>query len=338
MAFLFILRKAARKVGLVDRPSARKQHKGLIPLIGGISVCLILVQYLYYKPDTLEHSDLYVVCICLLTFVGAVDDRFNICFKIRFAVQALLSIFMMYFANIKLLSLGDMFGIGQIDLGWLGYVVTVLAVVGAINAYNMIDGIDGLLGGLSIVTFASIGIVLYFGGRLSTAYFCLVICIAILPYILFNLGAFGKTRKVFMGDAGSMLIGFSVIWLLLVATQTETQPPLRPVTALWLIGVPLMDMTAVMIRRIRQGGSPFKPDRQHLHHICQRAGLNSARTLIGICTLAVIFALVGIIGEVYQVPEFVMFSSFVLCFFIYLFCLSQGRGARDEGRGLRTKD
>ncbi|MFA0071872.1 undecaprenyl-phosphate alpha-N-acetylglucosaminyl 1-phosphate transferase, partial [Vibrio breoganii] len=99
------------------------------------------------------------------------------------------------------------------------------------------------------------------------AYLCVVFIVAIIPYILMNLGILGRERKVFMGDAGSMMIGFTVIWLLLGASQDPSESLMRPITALWLIAVPLMDMAAIMFRRVRRGVSPFKPDREHLHHI-----------------------------------------------------------------------
>lgn len=90
-----------------------------------------------------------------------------------------------------------------------------------------------------------------------------------------NLGVVGFNRKVFMGDVGSMMIGFTVIWLLIGASQTLSNTIIRTVTALWLIAVPLMDMLAIMIRSIKQGKSLFKPDREHLHHICQSIGCST---------------------------------------------------------------
>ena len=321
-AALFLLRKVARTIGLVDKPNERKLHKGSVPLIGGISICLTLVQYLYYNPEQLPHSELYILCILILTFIGALDDRYDISFKIRFAVQALLSIAMMYIAGLKLHTLGNMFAFGDVELGWGGYVITVFAVIGAINAFNMVDGIDGLLGGLSMVTFGGLGIMLNYDGQTNLAYLCLVISVAMLPYVFFNLGILGRKRKVFMGDAGSMLIGFTVIWFLLIASQDGSNAQLRPVTALWLIAVPLMDMAAIMIRRVRRGDSPFKPDREHLHHIFQRLGLNSAQTLVAICAIAAAYAGFGIYGEIIDIPEYMMFGLFIGCFVIYAAILS----------------
>ncbi|EGQ7766531.1 TPA: UDP-N-acetylglucosamine--undecaprenyl-phosphate N-acetylglucosaminephosphotransferase [Vibrio parahaemolyticus] len=322
-ATLFLMRKVAKHIGLVDKPNARKLHNGAVPLVGGISICLVLAQYLTFNPDTIEHSWLYLLCICVLTIVGAVDDKIDLSFKVRMGVQAALSVIMMKVAGIELHSLGNMFGIGDISLGWSGSLITILAVIGAINAFNMVDGIDGLLGGLSIVTFGAMAFLLQVDSQHGLAYLCVVIIVAMLPYIFMNLGILGRERKVFMGDAGSMMIGFTVIWLLLGVSQAERSEPLmRPVTALWLIAVPLMDMTAIMIRRIRRGDSPFKPDREHLHHIFQRLGLGPRQTLVAICLIATLYASFGIYGEIKAIPEVTMFTLFICCFIIYSFTLS----------------
>ncbi|EOX4436402.1 UDP-N-acetylglucosamine--undecaprenyl-phosphate N-acetylglucosaminephosphotransferase [Vibrio alginolyticus] len=322
-ATLFLMRKVAKKIGLVDKPNARKLHAGAVPLVGGVSICLVLVQYLTFKPDTIEHSWLYVLCICTLTIIGAIDDKIDLSFKIRMGVQAVLSFVMMKVAGIELHSLGNMFGLGQISLGWLGTIITVFAVIGAINAFNMVDGIDGLLGGLSIVTLGALAYLLQVDSQHGAAYLCVVIIVAMLPYIFMNLGILGRERKVFMGDAGSMMIGFTVIWLLLGVSQTEQSEPLmRPVTALWLIALPLMDMAAIMIRRIRRGDSPFKPDREHLHHIFQRLGLGPRQTLVAICFIALTFAAFGIYGENADLPEVMMFGAFITCFIGYAIVLA----------------
>ncbi|MBB1429370.1 UDP-N-acetylglucosamine--undecaprenyl-phosphate N-acetylglucosaminephosphotransferase [Pseudoalteromonas sp. SG43-4] len=320
-AILFLMRKVARKVGLVDKPSGRKVHTGNIPLVGGVAICITIVNYIYTHPGMINHANLFMLSICGLTAVGALDDRFDLSVKVRMLVQALISFAMIYYADANLHTLGDMFGFGGTDLGYFGTVITILAVIGCINAFNMVDGIDGLLGGLSIVTFASLGILLGLSGEQSLSYLCLLLVVCMVPYIIMNLGLIGRERKVFMGDAGSMMIGFTVIWLLIGASQTSGNAMIRPVTALWLIAVPLMDMTAIMIRRVKQGKSPFKPDRDHLHHICQRLGCSPTQTLILICSIAAILAGVGIIGEIFLIPEFLMFYGFIILFTVYLLIL-----------------
>jgi UDP-GlcNAc:undecaprenyl-phosphate GlcNAc-1-phosphate transferase len=320
-AVLFLMRKVARTIGLVDKPSGRKLHTGNIPLVGGVSICLTIIHYIYSHPGMINHANLFMLSIVTLTVIGSLDDRFDLSVKVRMGFQAIVSFLMIYFADAELTSLGNLFGFGEVYLGGLGTLITIAAVLGCINAFNMVDGIDGLLGGLSVVTFGSIGLLLSGVGEKSLSYLCLLLVVCMLPYIVMNLGLIGRERKVFMGDAGSMMIGFTVIWLLIGASQNEGSPMIRPVTALWLIAVPLMDMAAIMIRRIKQGKSPFKPDREHLHHICQRLGFSSIQTLLFICTIAAFFASIGILGEILNFSEFVMFYSFILVFSIYLIFL-----------------
>ena len=325
---LFLLRKIAQRIGLVDQPNLRKQHKGAVPLVGGIAIFMTLALTIVLHPDLIPHSGLFLACITILIILGVIDDKFDISFKIRLVVQSLLTIAMITVSGLELNQIGNIFGVGSISLHAFTPFITIFAVIGAINAFNMVDGIDGLLGGLAMITFASIAIILNLQGQQLLSQFCIVMVIAISPYVLMNLGLLGRKRKVFMGDAGSMMIGFTVIWLLLTITQgplhsIEQTPLMRPVTALWIIAIPLMDMVAIMIRRIRRGRSPFKPDRDHLHHICQRNGLSKLKTLLCICGLSVVSAAIGIVGEVYLVPESIMFVSFMIGLTVYTTLLTR---------------
>ncbi|MEN3759928.1 UDP-N-acetylglucosamine--undecaprenyl-phosphate N-acetylglucosaminephosphotransferase [Aeromonas veronii] len=319
---LFLLRKLAKKINLVDKPNERKKHNGEIPLVGGISIYLTLMLALWFKPDLLLYSDIYVLCASVLLIIGVIDDKYDVDFRIRLVVQILISCAMIFGAGLSLKSLGELAFGHEVILGPLGYIVTVLAVLGAINAFNMVDGIDGLLGGLTLATFGGLAYLNYIDGQLLLAQFCFLMMIVVIPYITLNLGfLFGVKRKVFMGDAGSMLIGFTVIWVLLQGTQGP-KSQMYPVTALWLIAVPLMDMATIMVRRVRKGHSPFKPDREHLHHICLRAGLSSRQALCFICLLSLFFILIGIVLEVMAVPEWLSLLLFIGVFILYFWTLN----------------
>lgn len=133
----------------------------------------------------------------------------------------------------------------------------------------------------------------------------------------------GRRYKVFMGDAGSTLIGFTVIWVLLETTQGKTHP-ISPVTALWIIAIPLMDMVAIMYRRLRKGMSPFSPDRQHIHHLIMRAGFTSRQAFVLITLAAAILAAIGVAAEyAHFIPEWVMLVLFLLAFFMYGYCIKR---------------
>lgn len=322
-AFLFFARKVAKKIGLVDKPNYRKRHQGLIPLVGGISVYAgICFTFLFFQPY-IPHAKLYLICAGILVLVGALDDRFDISVKFRATVQALIAIAMMVYGGLYLMTLGHVLGPWELNLGPFGYVVTLFAVWAAINAFNMVDGIDGLLGGLSCVTFAAMGISLFQDHQGDLALWCFAIIAAILPYIVLNLGILGRRYKVFMGDAGSTLIGFTVIWILLQSTQGKSHP-MNPVTALWMIAIPLMDMIAIMYRRLRKGMSPFSPDRQHIHHLIMRAGFTSRQAFVLITAAAALLAAIGVLGERLQfMPEWGMLALFLLAFFMYGYCIKR---------------
>ncbi|MEL7628894.1 UDP-N-acetylglucosamine--undecaprenyl-phosphate N-acetylglucosaminephosphotransferase [Pectobacterium aroidearum] len=344
-ASLLLARKAAVKIGLVDKPNVRKRHKGNIPLVGGVSIYLALCVLYVLQSDLLPHFFLYLGCSTVLLVVGILDDRFDLPVLPRIGLQTCVAIAMMS-TGLFISSLGNVFFAGEVLLGVFGYIVTLLAVLGSINAFNMVDGMDGLLSGLSFVTLSALVIVFYLGENNELARWSLCFLAATLPYAFLNSGVLpGKKFKVFMGDAGSTLIGFSVIWLLIVATQGK-ESVIRPVTAVWLIAVPLMDMVAVMTRRVARGKNPLKADREHLHHILMRAGLSPHQTLLVILLVAMLFSIIGILGERIGIPESIMFGVFLMAFCSYFWMISRiwrvltwfRRAERDPASGLTSVD
>ncbi|MBV2128496.1 UDP-N-acetylglucosamine--undecaprenyl-phosphate N-acetylglucosaminephosphotransferase [Arsukibacterium indicum] len=313
---ILLLRPLAPGLGLLDIPKGRKQHIGAVPLIGGLAIYLALLLILVNHVSSDMMLGYYLACAAVIVVLGAFDDALDLSVKLRLAVQLVVGLAMIYSLDLHISNLGNLFGFGAIELGIFGIPFTLLAVIAAINAFNMTDGIDGLAGLLSMVSFGSIAVFMLLWGQAEHALLPLVFIAALLPYLAFNLG-WVKNKKIFMGDAGSMLIGLTVIWLLLISTQSETAS-FRPVTALWLIAVPIMDMVAIMLRRILKGQSPFIADREHLHHISLRLGLNSRESLLLITALAWVFACIGIIGEYLLVPEVAMLILFSLVFALYI--------------------
>ena len=312
-----LIKPIAIDVGLVDKPNARKRHDGQIPLIGGISIFVaVLAASLLWLPNTLELR-MYLIASAMMVFIGALDDKYNLRVRIRIVGQIIIASLMIYGVGGYIANLGDLFGFGDIELGPVGIIFTYFAIIVVINAYNMVDGIDGLIGSLSLNTFTAIAVLFLMSGNKGYLTYPLILATATLPYLIFNLGYFkGFSKKIFMGDAGSMFIGLSVIWLLTIGTQGENAS-FRPVTALWICAVPLMDMLAIVMRRYRKGKSPFKPDRDHLHHILLRAGLSSRQALVLITVFSVLMSSIGLLGEYFQVSETIEVVLFVLIFILY---------------------
>ncbi|MBE7213906.1 UDP-N-acetylglucosamine--undecaprenyl-phosphate N-acetylglucosaminephosphotransferase [Shewanella benthica] len=311
----------AVKIGLVDLPNMRKVHVGEIPLIGGISIYIGVLTTSMLFIDSSRELNIFLVAAAMVLFIGILDDRYDLSVRLRLVAQIIVASMMIFGTEIYLTSFGHIFGFIEFQLGPVGALVTIIAIIGGVNAFNMIDGIDGLAGMLSLVTFVSLAFLL---GRVSNDWYMLPILFiaSISAYLMFNLGWPSKSlQKIFMGDAGNMFIGLTVVWLLVVGSSAEVNA-FRPVTALYLIAIPLMDMAAIMYRRIKKGGSPFKPDREHLHHIFERIGYTRKQTLALITTAGAALAFIGCAGDIYQVPEWIMFATFICIFSIYTWALS----------------
>lgn len=317
---LLIIRFVAIKVGLVDKPNERKKHDGNIPLVGGIAIYLSIFTTAFFilkTPPT--NSIAYLLGALLLLLIGIFDDYMDLPVLPRIITQALAAILLM-FDGVYLYSLGNLLPGNLLILGSFGYLMTLFANWAAINAFNMVDGIDGLLGGLTCVSFIALATSFYLGGSDNLALWCLCLTAIIAPYLMLNMEfPFGRKLKVFMGDSGSTIVGFTILWLLILATQGE-KAVISPVTGLWFIALPLMDMVAVMVRRIRQGNSPFKPDRGHLHHVLMQQGLTSRQTLAVIIALALIIAGIGIFLEQIHAGELLSLTLFLVLFAGY-FCV-----------------
>ncbi|MEW6989426.1 UDP-N-acetylglucosamine--undecaprenyl-phosphate N-acetylglucosaminephosphotransferase [Colwelliaceae bacterium 6441] len=319
-----VLLPLAPHIGLVDVPNARKNHDGAIPLIGGISIYtgVLIASTLFIEQSQL--LNLYFISSALLVFIGTMDDIYDLSVAPRMIFQGIVATIMVFGAGIYIHDFGNILAVGQVDIGNYGMIFTMLACVTAINAFNMIDGIDGLAGSMSIVTITSVAILTLLNNSNADILLPMILIVAIIPYLFYNVSTRNpRGKKIFMGDAGSMFMGLTVIWLLTLSTQhtDNSAASFRPVTALWIIAIPLMDMFAIMIRRIRKGVSPFQADNGHLHHICMRLGLSSRQSLWVISALAILLSCIGIVGEIFNIAEFVMLALFGVVFSTYSFAL-----------------
>ncbi|WP_406667097.1 UDP-N-acetylglucosamine--undecaprenyl-phosphate N-acetylglucosaminephosphotransferase [Gallaecimonas sp. GXIMD1310] len=317
-----VAKPLAIKAGLVDIPNARKHHSGHVPLVGGVAIFIsVLFAVMLFAPHS-QAINIFLLSAALIVFIGVLDDKYDLKVSFRLIAQTLVACMMIFGAGFYLDNLGNLAGLGTIHLGYSGIVLTVIAVIGAINAFNMVDGIDGLAGSLSLVSFTSLAVLLGLAHSSWTVVPILFIG-ATFAYLMFNLSWPSKRiSKIFMGDAGSMLIGLSVVWMLVIGTQSN-HPAFKPVTALWIIAMPLMDMAAIMVRRVMKKQSPFKPDRDHLHHIFMRLGFSSRQALLIITVLACLTAAIGIFFEATDFPASISFLFFIILFLLYCLLLQR---------------
>lgn len=323
IVMVLVLRPIAHSFNHVDLPSTRKQHVGAVPLIGGLAVyASILVSALVF-PFWKMQSGLGLVLVSLpVLLVGMADDRRDVSVKIRLMVEIFCCLVASEQFGVRLETLGELLPGIDMQLHALALPVTIFSMVGVVNAYNMVDGLDGLSGGLAIMTFSALALLAI---RLDTetAWQLLTVSAAIFGFLLFNLRFPGRSRaSVFLGDAGTMVIGFILACYLIRLSQGENAL-ITPVAALWLFSVPIMDTVAVMLRRIRRGRSPFQPDCEHLHHIFMQSGAGVNRTIFSIFGLQAVSIAYAFASLFFDIPQWISFWLFIAVFSAYYVIMSK---------------
>ena len=310
LVFMFALRPVAEAIGLVDRPGGRKSHIGDIPVIGGVAMFLGIFAGMSLFQESGHAVGSLMSASLLLVVIGAIDDRFHLPSAVRLAAQITVALIMVYGAGLSLADVGDPFGIGMISLGPFELIFTVCVTLTIINSYNLIDGVDGLAGTLAIIALMSIAIVGGIGAP-STA-MAAVAAAAIMGYLFFNFPAgVNRPLRSFMGDAGSTLLGFTIVWITLGISQGPERL-ISPVHCLWFAAIPVFDCLTCIVRRVRAGKSPFQPGRDHFHHTLKNSGMSERLVLATLVSLQLLYAMAALVGFTAEVPDSVMFSAWAV--------------------------
>lgn len=306
-----LLQPLAYLIELVDRPGGRKRHDGVIPLIGGIAIFagIFLTAYLFLDQPTFIR--MFMVGGGFMVFLGALDDRYDLSPRLRLVGQILVASVFVYGLNIYLANFGNLLNLGDIQVGWFGYLLAMLSLVGVVNAFNMLDGIDGLIGSFGLISFVGLAYLFGNSGHVNLALLCILFIGAVSAFLIFNIwgkpNRQKKINKIFMGDAGSMFLGLALGVLLIYGSQAEVAA-FDPIVAIWFVLLPMTDMFTLMYRRIRRGRSPVAPDRTHIHHILIRAGFKPWQALYILVLVQVVLVLFGIATSLYELPEYVSFG------------------------------
>lgn len=312
-----VARRLAPAVGLIDSPNERKAHEGEIPLVGGIAIFAGLLLVLAFKGALADHWAFFLAA-GLLVATGIWDDVFGVSPHPRLLMQSLAVLIIAVPGEGYISDLGTILpAIGNLHLGWMGIPFTVFAGVGLINAFNMSDGVDGLCGTLTLVALTGLGIAAGIAGRESELMLILALAGGVIGFLIFNVRLpQRKQAVVFLGDAGSYLMGLSVIYLAMRLSQGQERA-INPVTALWFCMLPLLDTVGMILRRIRRGKSPFSPDREHLHHVFLLANFSVTTTWLGLAAVATSGMIIGLFGLIAGIPESVMFALFLVLGVVY---------------------
>lgn len=316
-----VLRGPALQCGFGDKPCARKQHEGVVPVIGGLAMFLVLMLATWIgQPDHFLRYDSLFGALGLMVLIGAIDDRWGLSARLRLVIQAGTALLLVYGGEPVISNLGDLLGFGELHLSFWALPFTVFAVIGMINAINMSDGLDGLAGGLALIALTwFMAVALALGAyRASLILFFMAVLLGFLACNLRH--RWRRKAGVFMGDAGSMMLGLVLAWLAISLSQ-RPGAQLSPIVAVWILGLPLLDTVSVMVRRVAKGRSPFSPDREHLHHILLLAGYSDAQVVSRLHLAALLLGGIGVGAWWAGVPDYVLFYAFMVLFAAYYYTM-----------------
>lgn len=339
---------------LLDRPGVhrgpsrqrvrRKLHARETPMVGGVVLLLALsfVWLLLPFPYGIWWS--LPFGMVSLGLLGVMDDLYDVPALTRFVLQFVVTLVVVVFGGIEVQSLGNLLGFGEVRLGPFSIPVTVLAIMLIINAVNMIDGIDGLAGSVALVATVAFGVLAFAEGVGELATFSWLLAAGLAAFLLFNLRTPWRAHaSVFLGDSGSMMLGFWLAWMAVAITQMPGSGVPAATVALILI-FPAGDLFGVFARRLRLRRNPMTPDRGHTHHVLVRSGCTVGQAVAILVLIYGLWITFALTSYFLQWPDWLQFGIAAIVFLAYIgfilnghrvirWCIREFRGLGKGGRG-----
>jgi len=286
MLLMPFLIKIINRFQLFDVPDNRKEHVQPIPTMGGIVVCIAMAVacLLWFNFSRDNFTIAFFFSIGVLFILGILDDRHNISVSNKFIIQ-LAAATLIAFSGMRITHFNGLLGIYGLPV-LIQYILTILAIAGITNAFNLIDGIDGLAGGLGFMSLSILGLFLTLSGDASTAIVAFAFAGGLLGFLYYNF----NPARIFMGDTGSLVLGFiiSVLCIRLLQLNIGTPNAILPHAPVFVSGIvliPVFDTLRVFGLRMWKGKSPFSPDKSHIHHLLTNNGWSHSFTTKLICTI-----------------------------------------------------
>ena len=309
--------RIAKAKGLVVRPNKRMSHTGEVPNIGGLNICFsFILTYLLFEYDQLSQSQFFLIGLFAIMAVGFIDDVLVLTPLTKLLGETLAGIALVGFADLRITHLHGIFGIEQISI-IPSYAISLFILIAISNAVNLIDGIDGLASGLGILYCLFFAV--YFGLAGETSWSILGICMIGALAVFFIYNVFGLREKIFMGDSGSLLLGYLLTAFVFRFCEINAYHEVpewlhmnaAPAVAICVLTIPIFDTIRVSLTRIKHHRSPFQPDKNHIHHLLLRTGLNHIQTTCVLLSVSVLFIGLAILGRNWNI-WLLLFADFSL--------------------------
>jgi len=300
---------AVRSKNLMDEPGTRSMHTSKTPTLGGVGLFIAFALSIAFlglmtnlpQPDLIKLLALLTATIMLM-FLGVKDDLFGLAPKKKFMVQVVASLMVIILADFRIISIEGIFGLGELPY-YISVIFTLFVFLLIINAFNLIDGLDGLAGSVALLSSLSFGIFFLINARYLFVLISFVLIGALLGFLRYNLSSY---RKIFMGDSGSMFIGFLLAFQAVgfLSYNSVIDNPITsieaPIMAMCILSYPLLDTLRVFAIRIKQKRSPFSADRNHIHHRLIDLGVTHKQATSFVVVLnSIIIVLAFLIRDLY---------------------------------------
>lgn len=315
LVLLLFLRRLAKKVSLLDFPNKRNFNNDQTPLTGGISIFFASFLTLFIFLETISIDQFtFLVCGGLMLALGVIDDKLDLAASKKLFFQILIALTFIITNDCAINDLGTPLGFSSsLELGLLSVPFTLFAIVGLTNAFNMIDGCDGLASSLIIISLLALLIFEAAGLNDSNQLLLLILVSNLIVFLFFNFSN-NKNIKIFLGDGGSLFLGFIVATSLVKFAGENTL--YDPSIVLWFTAVIIFDFCVVIVRRKLLKRKMMAADRSHIHHFLLSWGLSHFQTTTLISVAAVVLLLFGVIVTT-NYPN-LSFWSFLALFLLYL--------------------
>lgn len=283
LMFTPIIRKMAFVIGAVDQPNARKVHSRIMPRLGGVAIYLAFVLVVLASQTMTKQTIGLLLGATIIVGLGIIDDMREVSPKAKLLLQFVAATVLICF-GIEVEFITNPLG-GIINLGWFSIPVTLLWIIGVTNAVNLVDGLDGLAAGIAGIAAGTLGVVAWTQGKYLEASLALILMGSILGFLRFNF----YPAKIFMGDSGSMFLGFTLSALSIMGLA-KSAAIISLFIPILVLGVPIMDTLFAIIRRYMNNQPIFQADKDHLHHRLLASGLSHPQTVMAIYAINIILS------------------------------------------------
>ncbi len=276
------------RIGAVDKPNYRKVHIVSMPRIGGLAIFgAFMIGYFVMSPSD-EHALGILLGAVLIILTGFLDDMIDITPKAKLVGQIGAALLAIVWGGLQIQFI-TLPVIGQVDFGWLSIPITVLWIVGITNAINLIDGLDGLASGVSAIALITMSVMAVIMGNTFVAMTAAILAASAIGFLFYNF----HPAKIFMGDTGSLFLGYMISVLALLGFKNVAVISL--IIPIIMLGVPISDTFFAIVRRIRMKQPISAPDKSHLHHCLLRIGFSHRQTVLIIYCIAILFGIAAIL-------------------------------------------